>query len=515
MQNIFIFDTTLRDGEQSPGVSLNVKEKIAIARQLARLGVDCIEAGFPIASQGDFEAVRAVSQAVEGPIIAGLARTNEADIKRAWEALKDAQKPRIHTFIATSPIHMKYKLKKTPDEVLKSAVNAVEFARSLTEDVEFSAEDAFRSDISFLCEICEAVIKAGAKTVNLPDTVGYATPWEFGQFIKTIKEKVPNIDQAAISVHCHNDLGMAVANSLAAITNGATQVEVTVNGIGERAGNASLEELVMTLYTRRNYLNADTNINKEEIYRTSKLVSTLTGMVIQPNKAIVGKNAFLHESGIHQDGVLKERETYEIMNPAMIGITGHNLFLGKHSGRHAFKTHLKGLGYDLEGEALDRVFQRFKELCDNKKEVSDEDIIALIDTEALKGPETYQFSYLNVSTGTNIIATATIGVTIDGVLHEKAAVAKGPIDATFAAINSVVEQEFKLEEFKINAVTSGRDAQGEVVVKVSYQGRTFTGRGLSVNIIESSARAYLNAINRAINMTKVYSNNNKNKAEGM
>lgn len=507
MKNIFIFDTTLRDGEQSPGVSLNVKEKVAIAKQLAKLGVDCIEAGFPISSQGDFEAVKAISQAVQGPIIAGLARASEKDIKKAWEALKDAQKPRIHTFIATSPIHMKYKLKKTSDEVLKSAVNAVEYARSLLEDVEFSAEDAFRSDVSFLCELCEAVIAAGAKTVNLPDTVGYATPWEFGEFIKAIRTKVPNINQAVISVHCHNDLGMAVANSLAAIVNGATQVEVTVNGIGERAGNASLEELVMTLYTRRNFLNANTNINKEEIYRTSKLVSSLTGMVIQPNKAIVGKNAFLHESGIHQDGVLKERETYEIMNPAMIGITGNNLFLGKHSGRHAFKMHLKDLGYDLDGEGLDTVFQSFKELCDNKKEVSDEDIIALIDTEALKGPETYQFSYLTVSSGTNITATATIGVTIDGVLHEKAAIAKGPIDATFAAINSVVNQELILEEFKINAVTSGRDAQGEVVVKVSYQGRTFIGRGIGINIIESSARAYLNAINRALNMTKVYSNN--------
>ncbi|MGI6227719.1 MAG: 2-isopropylmalate synthase, partial [Peptococcales bacterium] len=301
MQNIFIFDTTLRDGEQSPGVSLNVKEKIAVAKQLAKLGVDCIEAGFPIASPGDFEAVKAVSESVEGPIIAGLARTNETDIKRAWEALKHASKPRIHTFIATSPIHMEHKLKKTPDEVLKSAVNAVQFARSLTDDVEFSAEDAFRSEISFLCELFAAVISAGAKTINIPDTVGYATPWEFGEFIKAIREGVPNIDQAAISVHCHNDLGMAVANSLAAISNGATQVEVTVNGIGERAGNASLEELVMALYTRRNYLEADTKINKAEIYRTSKLVSTLTGMVIQPNKAIVGKNAFVHESGIHQD----------------------------------------------------------------------------------------------------------------------------------------------------------------------------------------------------------------------
>lgn len=512
MQNIFIFDTTLRDGEQSPGVSLNVKEKVALAKQLAKLGVDCIEAGFPIASPGDFEAVKAVSESVEGPIIAGLARTNEADINRAWEALKNASKPRIHTFIATSPIHMKHKLKKTPDEVLKSAVNAVKYAASLTKDVEFSAEDAFRSELNFLCELFEAVISAGATTINVPDTVGYATPWEFGEFIRAIRERVPNINQAAISVHCHNDLGMAVANSLAAIINGATQVEVTVNGIGERAGNASLEELVMALYTRRNYLQADTNINKEEIYRTSKLVSTLTGMVIQANKAVVGKNAFVHESGIHQDGVLKERETYEIMNPAMIGVPGNNIFLGKHSGRHAFKMHLKGLGYDIEGEVLDQAFKSFKVLCDNKKTVLDEDLIALIDTEALRGPETYQFSYLQVASGTNIVSTATVGVIVNGILYEQAAIAKGPVEATFSAINAIIEQEFVLEEYKINAVTPGRDAQGEVVVKVTYQGKTFTGRGLSIDVIESSARAYLNAINKALNMTKFFGDI---KVEGM
>lgn len=507
MENVFIFDTTLRDGEQSPGVSLNVKEKIALAKQLARLGVDCIEAGFPISSTGDFEAVKAVSQSVEGPIIAGLARANEKDIKRAWEALKEAAKPRIHTFIATSDIHMKHKLQKTPDQVLQDAVRAVEIAKSFTNDVEFSAEDAFRSDLGFLAEIFTAVIEAGATTINIPDTVGYATPWEFGEFVKAIIQRVPNSNQAAFSVHCHNDLGLAVANSLAAIKNGASQVEVTINGIGERAGNASLEELVMALYTRRSYLGKDTNINKEEIYRTSRLVSTLTGMVIQPNKAVVGKNAFIHESGIHQDGVLKERQTYEIMNPDMIGVTGNNLFLGKHSGRHAFKMQLKGLGYDLEGEALDKAFYRFKELCDRKKEVLDEDLIALVDSEILKGPETYQFSYIHVSSGTNVTPTATVGVLVNGQLQEKAAIAKGPVEATYDAINSIVEQEFILEDYAINSVTSGRDAQGEVVVKVSYQGKTFTGRGLSVDVIESSARAYLNAINKALNITKVFENN--------
>ncbi len=502
MEKVFIFDTTLRDGEQSPGVSLNVKEKVAIAKQLARLGVDCIEAGFPFASPGDFEAVKAVAQSVEGPVIAGLARTNEADIERAWEALKYAQKPRIHTFIATSEIHMKYKLKKTPDEVLQEAVRAVKLAKSFTPDVEFSAEDAFRSDVKFLCEIFAAVIEAGATTINIPDTVGYAIPWEFGAFIKAIKEGVPNIDRAVISVHCHNDLGLAVANSLAAVENGARQVEVTVNGIGERAGNASLEELVMALYTRRNYFQKNTNINTVEIYRTSKLVSNLTGMVIQPNKAVVGKNAFVHESGIHQDGVLKERQTYEIMNPAMIGITGNNLYLGKHSGRHAFKMHLKSLGYEVEGEALTKAFARFKELCDNKKVVTDEDLIALVDTETFKGPEVYQFSHIQISSGTNISSTATVGVIVDGQLKEKAAVAKGPVEASYQAINSIVEEDFVLKDYAIKSVTAGEDAQGEVVVQVIYNGRVFTGRGISVDIIEASARAYLNAINKALNMTK-------------
>ncbi|MFZ5969300.1 MAG: 2-isopropylmalate synthase [Bacillota bacterium] len=503
LDNIFIFDTTLRDGEQSPGVSLNVNEKVAIAKQLARLGVDCIEAGFPIASPGDFEAVKAIAESVSGPIIAGLCRTHEQDIKRAWDALKGAEKPRIHTFIATSPIHMKYKLQKSPDEVLKSAVRGVEFSKSFTNDIEFSAEDAFRSDLSFLCEVVEAVIAAGATTVNIPDTVGYATPWEFGEFIKAIRTRVPNIHQAKISVHCHNDLGLAVANSLAAIQYGASQVEVTINGIGERAGNAALEEIVMALYTRRNYLHRETNIHKEEIYRTSKLISTLTGMHVQPNKAVVGKNAFAHESGIHQDGVLKERETYEIMNPEMIGIHGNNLILGKHSGRHAFKVELKRLGYELEGEDLDRAFKRFKELCDRKKDILDEDLIALVDTEVLKGPETYEFSYIQILSGSNITPTATVGLLVNGALKETAVCGKGPIEATYQAINHIVSEEVRLEDYAINSVTAGRDAQGEVVVKISYKGKTFTGRGISVDIIESSARAYINAINNAINLTKV------------
>lgn len=502
MDKIFIFDTTLRDGEQSPGVSLNVKEKIAIAKQLAKLGVDCIEAGFPFASPGDFESVKAIAGSVEGPEICGLCRTQEKDILRAWEALKEAQKPRIHTFIATSPIHMKHKLKKTSDEVLKSAVNAVKLAKSFTNNVEFSAEDASRSDLNFLCEVVEAVIDAGATTVNIPDTVGYSTPWEFGNFIKAIHEKVPNIDKAAISVHCHNDLGLAIANSIAAVENGARQIEVAVNGIGERAGNAALEEIVMALYTRRSYFDKDTNINKSEIYRTSKLVSSLTGMQIQPNKAVVGKNAFAHESGIHQDGVLKERETYEIMNPAMIGVSGNNIVLGKHSGRHAFKNQLAELGYDLEGDTLNKAFESFKKLCDRKKEIHDEDLIALVDSEVLSGPETYKLAYIHFSSGTKVTPTVTIGVEIDGELVEEAACAEGPVEATYVAINNVVPQEVTLDDYSINSVTGGRDAQGEVTVKVLYEGMTFTGRGISVDVIEASARAYLNAINKAIYLTK-------------
>lgn len=503
MDNIFIFDTTLRDGEQSPGVTLNVKEKVAIAKQLAKLGVDCIEAGFPIASPGDFESVKAIAESVEGPEIAGLCRANKKDIDRAWEALKGAGKPRLHIFLATSPIHMKHKLNKTNDEVLQMAVEAVKYAKKLTENIEFSAEDAFRSEMDFLCKVVEAVIDAGANVVNIPDTVGYATPEEFGAFIKTIHERVPNIDKAVISVHCHNDLGMATANSLAAMENGARQIEVAMNGIGERAGNAALEEIVMSIYTRQQYYNKKTNINLSEIYRTSKLVSHLSGMQIQANKAVVGANAFAHESGVHQDGVLKERETYEIMNPEMIGIHKSNIVLGKHSGRHAFKTELKKLGFELEGESLQVAFDRFKELCDRKKEISDDDLIALVDSEVLKGPETYKFSYLNYSSGTNITPTATIGLIVNGELVEEEARAEGPVEATYAAINNLVKEEITLGSYSINSVTSGKDAQGEVVVKALYNKKSFTGRGISVDVMEASARAYINAINKAINITKV------------
>ena len=496
---IIIFDTTLRDGEQSPGVSLNIEEKLAIAHQLARLGVDVIEAGFPIASPGDFAAVRKIANEVKGPIITGLARTDEADIRRAYEAVKGAARPRIHTFVATSEIHMQRKLCKSKAEVKEMAVNAVRLAKSLVDDVEFSAEDAFRSDLAFLHEIFTLAIEAGATTINIPDTVGYATPWEFGEFVKAIRLGVPNIEKAVISVHCHDDLGLAVANSLAAVRNGAKQVEVAVNGIGERAGNASLEEVVMALYTRRNYLGFNTNINTKEIYRTSRIVSTLTGMPIQPNKAIVGKNAFAHESGIHQDGVIKERETYEIMNPAMLGITSNKLVLGKHSGRHALKVQLQELGYELEGDSLDKAFQEFKHLADRKKEIVDEDLIMLIDSQVIGTEEDiYQLERMQISIDTQSSPTATITLRVDGAIGEEIAMADGPIDAAYKAIDKIVKLPARLESFRINAVTSGTDAQGEVVVGITVGERVFTGRGLSVDIVEAGVKAYINALNKII-----------------
>ena len=496
-QRIYIFDTTLRDGEQSPGASLNMEEKIAIAHQLARLGVDIIEAGFPIASPGDFDAVSQIAKEVKGPIIAGLARTEHEDIVRAYEAVKYSQRPRIHTFVATSELHMERKLNKTRAEVKEMTYEAVKLAKTFVEDVEFSAEDAFRSDIAFLCEVFKVAVDAGANVINIPDTVGYATPWEFGEFVKAIRVGTPNIDKAMISVHCHNDLGLAVANSLAAVLNGAKQVEVAVNGIGERAGNASLEEVAMALYTRRNYLGFTTNINTREIYRTSRMVSTLTGLPIQPNKAIVGRNAFAHEAGIHQDGVIKERGTYEIMNPEMLGISSNKLVLGKHSGRHALKLQLHNLGYELDDELLDKAFIEFKQLADRKKEILDEDLITLVDSKVLgSGQEVYQFDYLQVSSGTRITATSTVGLLIDGQSVVETACADGPVEATYSAINKIVDLPVKLETYSISAVTGGTDAQGEVAVRVSICDCNFMGRGLSVDIIEASARAYLNALNK-------------------
>ncbi|MGF7184354.1 2-isopropylmalate synthase [Desulfitispora alkaliphila] len=497
MNKIHIFDTTLRDGEQSPGVSLNLQEKLEIAQQLAKLKVDVIEAGFPIASQGDFEGVRAIAQNVKGPAIAALARASKGDIDRAWEAIKYSDRPRIHTFIATSDIHLKYKLQMTRDEVLKKAVEAVAYAATLTDDVEFSAEDAFRSDLDYLCQIVEAVIDAGAVVVNIPDTVGYATPWEFGNFIAEIKKKVPNIDKALLSVHCHNDLGLGVANSLAAIKNGAQQVECTVNGIGERAGNASLEEIVMALYTRKTFFNYETDVDTREIYRTSRLVRNLSGMSVQPNKAVVGKNAFAHESGIHQDGVLKERTTYEIMNPELIGLVQENIVLGKHSGRHAFKVRLQELGHNLDEGDLEKAFVRFKSLADKKREITDKDLDAIVEDEIKKIPEAFKLEYVHISSGTRIMPTATVGVIVDEQLIEEAACGSGgPIDASFRALDKAIGIHPTLENFALNAITGGRDAMGEVNVTLKHHENVFTGRGISTDIMEASVKAYINALNK-------------------
>ncbi len=496
-KRIYFFDTTLRDGEQSPGVSLNIKEKLEIARQLTKLGVDIIEAGFPIASPGDFAAVQAIAREIKGATICGLARAGQLDIDRAWEAIKEAGQPRIHTFIATSDIHLKHKLQKTRDEVLEQAAWAVKYAKQYTADVEFSAEDAFRSDLDYICQVIEAAIKAGATTVNIPDTVGYATPDEFGKFIADIRERVPNIDKAIVSVHCHNDLGLAVANSLAAIQNGAQQVECTINGIGERAGNAALEEIVMGLYTRRSFYQKEVKINYEEIYRTSRLVSSLTGMKVQPNKAVVGKNAFAHESGIHQDGVLKERTTYEIMNPTLIGIHQNNIVLGKHSGRHAFRDRLVQLGYQLNDEQLEAAFRRFKDLADRKPEISDDDLAVIVEGEILRVPETYTIDYFHISSGSTMLPTGTVRLRRGEEFIEEAACGDGPVDAIYKAIEKITGWQGTLVQYAINAVTGGKDALGEVVVRLKdQQGHIFIGRGVSTDVLEASARAYIDAGNK-------------------
>lgn len=493
---IYLFDTTLRDGEQSPGVSLNVDEKVEIAQQLALLGVDIIEAGFPIASPGDFAAVKKIADTVEGPVIAGLCRAVKKDIDRTWEAIKGAKRPRIHTFLASSDIHLQHKLMLSREEALNQAVEAVKYARSLSPDVEFSAEDASRSDLDYLVQLITAVIDAGANVVNLPDTVGYAVPDEFGQFIRSVMERVPNIDKAIVSVHCHDDLGMAVANSLAGVANGARQVEVAVNGIGERAGNASLEEIIMALYTRKPFYNKEINVNYREIYRTSRLVSNLTGMVIAPNKAVVGRNAFAHESGIHQDGVLKERSTYEIMSPELVGVNRSNLVLGKHSGRHAFKDRLDQLGYVLKEDELAMAFVDFKEIADKKKEVTDDDLEALIKDHIWKVPERFSLEYLHISSGTTVVPMATVRLSIEGNAFEAAATGDGPVDAACKAVDKITDIYGKLHSYKLNAVSGGKDALGEVNARVSINGVMYNGRGLSTDIIEASVKAYINAINK-------------------
>ena len=503
---VIIFDTTLRDGEQAPGFSMNVVEKLELARQLARLNVDVIEAGFPISSDEDFEAVREVAKTVgqleSPPSICGLSRVGLGDIDRCWEAVKYAKKPRIHTFVATSDIHLKYKLRKSRAEVLKAAVEAVRHARGYCEDVEFSPEDSSRSDFEYMCEVLEAVIDAGARTINIPDTVGYAMPQEWGERIARIRDRVRNSGMAILSVHCHNDLWQAVANSLVAIQNGARQVECTINGIGERAGNASLEEIVMALRTRKDVFKAGTGIRTEELYRTSKLLSHITGVHVQPNKAIVGENAFAHEAGIHQDGVLKEKLTYEIMRPEDIGRPSNKLVLGKHSGRHGFKARLKDLGVDLDGPELDKAFKRFKDLADKKKEVYDEDLLAIVKEELTQFPETYVLDYLHFVSGTGLIPSATVRVRREEQTSQDSGTGDGPVEAVYNAIDAVTGIKGRLMDYSLRAVTQGQDAMGEVVVKVDFDGTVVVGKGSSTDVIEASARAYLNAMNRLVHPSR-------------
>ena len=508
---IIIFDTTLRDGEQSPGATLNVEEKLAIARQLARLGVDVIEAGFPFASPGDFEAVQKIASQVgtpDGPTICGLARATRQDIQAAADALKPAAKPRIHTFIATSDIHMEYKLRKTRPEVLAIAEEMVSYAKTFVDDVEFSPEDAARSDPEFLYDVLERAIAAGATTINIPDTVGYTTPSEFGGLIRGITENVPNIDQAIISVHGHNDLGLAVANFLEAVKNGARQLECTINGIGERAGNAALEELVMALHVRRQFYNPFlgrapeseaplTNIDTRQIYKTSRMVSNLTGMFVQPNKAIVGANAFAHESGIHQDGVLKHKLTYEIMDAQSIGLTDNQIVLGKHSGRNAFRTRLKELGFELGEQELNRAFLRFKELADKKKSITDWDLEAIVNDEIQQTPERFRLEHVQITCGDRSKPTATVTLlTPDGQELTDAAIGTGPVDAVYRAINRVIDVPNELIEFSVQSVTAGIDAIGEVTIRVRHDDRIFSGHSANTDIVVASAHAYVHALNR-------------------
>lgn len=498
-RRITIFDTTLRDGEQSPGASMNIEEKLEVAKQLARLKVDVIEAGFPVSSPGDFEAVKLIAQTVKGPIIAGLCRATNLDIDRAWEALQYAEKPRIHTFIATSDIHLKYKLKKSREEVLDLAVAAVKRAKAYCDDVEFSAEDASRTDIDYLCQVVEAVIEAGATTVNIPDTVGYAIPQEFGEMIKTLVNRVPNVNKAVLSVHCHNDLGLASANSLAAIAAGASQVECTINGIGERAGNAALEEIVMALNTRRDVFgDVYTDVNAKELYRTSRLVSDVTGLGVQANKAIVGSNAFAHEAGIHQHGVLQERSTYEIMDAQSIGLSESKLVLGKHSGRHAFEKRLSELGYELTREEIEKAFARFKEVADKKKEIFDEDLEAIIADEVHMIPETYQLQYMTVMTSLEGIPTATVKITTANGELVECGMGVGSVDAVYKTIDKLVDVPHRLIDYIVKSVTGGTDALGEVTVKIGDDRNVYTGRGASLDIVEASAKAYIQAINKLV-----------------
>ncbi len=496
-RTIKIFDTTLRDGEQSPGASMNLPEKMELAQALLDLGVDIIEAGFPIASPGDFEAVREIASAIRGTTICGLARASDADIDRAWEALKHAAHPRIHVFLATSAIHREFKLKMDRAEIIRRAVAGVKRAVSLCDDVEFSPEDAARTEPDFLCEVVEAAITAGATTVNIPDTVGYATPAHMGGVIRNLINRVPNIDRAVVSMHCHNDLGLAVANSLSGVQAGAGQIECTINGIGERAGNCSLEEVVMALRTRNDFYHADTRIKTQRLVPTSRLVSTITGIQVQRNKAIVGRNAFAHEAGIHQDGMLKEPRTYEIMRPEDVGFAKTDLVLGKHSGRAALADRARALGYHLTGEQLQTVFERFKALADKKKDIYDGDISALCEEQFHDMPEQWQFVSYNISTGTGMKPTVTLRLQRGGEeVREQMICGDGPIDAIFLAIEKITGVNVTCRDFRVQAVTVGKDAQGEVNVEVEHNGQVYRGRGVSTDSVEASGKAFLNAINR-------------------
>ncbi len=493
---VIIFDTTLRDGEQSPGASMNTGEKLRLATQLEKLGVDVLEAGFPAASEGDLEAVSEIAGKLQKTEVAALARTSKTDIDQAWQAIGHAAKPRIHTFIATSDIHLEYKLKMTRDEVVDKAVAAVKYAKTLTDNVEFSAEDGSRSDRDFVCRVFEAAIEAGATTVNLPDTVGYAIPEEFADMVKYLTAHVPNIGKAVLSVHCHDDLGLATANTLAAVQAGARQAEVTINGIGERAGNTSLEEVVMALQTRPNFMPFTTAVNSEYIFPTSRLVSMITGIIVQPNKAIVGANAFAHEAGIHQDGVLKNPMTYEIMKPEAIGLSTNKLVMGKHSGRHALRSHLKEMGYDLSDEELNLVFKKFKDLADKKKHVVDEDLEVIVTEGILRTSDIFSLEYLHVTCGTTVLPMASVKLSINGRSVQGAGYGNGPIDCAFNTIAKLTGTQSELLRFTVGALTGGTDAQGEVIVRLRENGLVSLGKGADPDIITASAKAYVNGLNR-------------------
>jgi 2-isopropylmalate synthase len=493
---IKIFDTTLRDGEQSPGCSMNLAEKIELAKQLERMKVDIIEAGFAISSPGDFLSVKTVAENIKESVVASLARTIPEDIDRAWEAVSVAAQPRIHTFLATSPIHMQYKLNMTPAQVLETSEAMVRRAKSYCSDVEFSAEDATRSDPIFLAKVFDAVIKAGATTINIPDTVGYTVPDEYYEFLMKIRNHCPALDHVAISVHCHNDLGLGVANSLAAIKAGATQIECTINGIGERAGNAALEEIVMALATRRDFYGCETGIMTTELLRSSKLLSRITGVNVQPNKAVVGENAFAHEAGIHQHGVLKNKQTYEIMTPESVGLAQNSMVLGKHSGKHAFRSKLKELGYEVSEESLKQAFEQFKILADKKKKVYDRDIEALLSKSFSEIPDIFKLEQFVINSGNAITATAVIKLLKDDKVFEKVSRGEGPIDASFKAIEKIVGISMQLEDYQLRSVSEGEDALGDALVKISTEYGKFTGRGLSTDVIEASIKAYINAVNK-------------------